>query len=206
MPSELSDSDSGPDNKHSDDIHEEALDVFEDETEASSNLDGDMSHASISSGSRSQQSSGKRDKLKREGKNKNSGSEIISSWQCPVCCREIEPNEKKLNAHIDFCLSRECIREMVQTTADDRVLYDRTGENRLPNGAVAELPRVKAGKGQKKIKENVTTKGNVGVKRGRSSSMENPLITPFLDGKALDPKGETEANLDMWIHKIQDRI
>jgi DNA polymerase kappa len=38
-------------------------------------------------------------------------------WDCPICSRPQAPSEKEFNAHIDLCLSRETIRDVVQETS-----------------------------------------------------------------------------------------
>ncbi|KAA8570097.1 hypothetical protein EYC84_002430 [Monilinia fructicola] len=38
-------------------------------------------------------------------------------WDCPVCQRPQVPNEKEFNEHIDLCLSRQTIRDVIQETS-----------------------------------------------------------------------------------------
>ncbi|KAG9189538.1 DNA polymerase kappa [Alternaria panax] len=38
-------------------------------------------------------------------------------WQCPVCSISQPPDDASFNAHIDFCLSKQTIREAVKSTA-----------------------------------------------------------------------------------------
>jgi DNA polymerase kappa len=38
-------------------------------------------------------------------------------WQCPVCSNPQPPDDASFNAHIDFCLSKQTIREVVKSTA-----------------------------------------------------------------------------------------
>ncbi|KAL3421374.1 impB/mucB/samB family protein [Phlyctema vagabunda] len=38
-------------------------------------------------------------------------------WDCPICLRPQAASEKEFNEHIDLCLSRQTIREVVQETA-----------------------------------------------------------------------------------------
>lgn len=38
-------------------------------------------------------------------------------WMCPICSLPQPPNDATFNAHIDFCLSRQTIKEAVQSTA-----------------------------------------------------------------------------------------
>ena len=41
-----------------------------------------------------------------------------SAWDCPVCGRPQEADDRVFNAHIDLCLSRGMIKEAVQATSD----------------------------------------------------------------------------------------
>lgn len=41
-------------------------------------------------------------------------------WDCPICGRPQEANERVFNDHIDLCLSRQTIRDVVQETAGER--------------------------------------------------------------------------------------
>lgn len=42
---------------------------------------------------------------------------IEEQWQCPICTLPQPPNDATFNAHIDFCLSKQTIKEVVQSTA-----------------------------------------------------------------------------------------
>jgi DNA polymerase kappa len=39
-------------------------------------------------------------------------------WDCPICSRPQSPDERSFNAHIDLCLSRQTIRDVVQETTN----------------------------------------------------------------------------------------
>ena len=41
------------------------------------------------------------------------------TWDCPICQRPQPADERALNEHIDSCLSKETIREVVKETVDD---------------------------------------------------------------------------------------
>ena len=41
-------------------------------------------------------------------------------WDCPVCLRAQSPNEKDFNEHMDLCLSRQTIRDVVQEATFDK--------------------------------------------------------------------------------------
>jgi DNA polymerase kappa len=38
-------------------------------------------------------------------------------WTCPICSLPQAPNDATFNAHIDFCLSKQTIKEAVKSTA-----------------------------------------------------------------------------------------
>ncbi|KAG9241915.1 DNA-directed polymeras-like protein kappa [Calycina marina] len=61
-------------------------------------------------------------------KRKHHGKEIVPNpkrteaieeewWDCPICSRPQTPDEKEFNEHIDLCLSRQTIRDVVQESA-----------------------------------------------------------------------------------------
>jgi DNA polymerase kappa len=42
-------------------------------------------------------------------------------WDCPICMRPQATDEKAFNEHIDLCLSRQTIRDVVQQTSDTSI-------------------------------------------------------------------------------------
>ncbi|KAJ5120994.1 DNA-repair protein UmuC-like N-terminal [Penicillium bovifimosum] len=40
-------------------------------------------------------------------------------WDCPICIRPQIADDRMFNEHVDFCLSRQTIRQVVQDTSDD---------------------------------------------------------------------------------------
>jgi DNA polymerase kappa len=40
-------------------------------------------------------------------------------WNCPICSRPQVAEDKAFNDHVDYCLSRETIKEAVQCTTDE---------------------------------------------------------------------------------------
>ena len=42
---------------------------------------------------------------------------LEAQWQCPICNMPQAPDDAAFNAHIDFCLSKETIKEVVKSTA-----------------------------------------------------------------------------------------
>lgn len=47
-------------------------------------------------------------------------------WDCPICLRPQATSEKEFNEHIDLCLSRQTIRDVVQETATPSLSRDMT--------------------------------------------------------------------------------
>lgn len=43
--------------------------------------------------------------------------EFTQHWTCPICSRPQVADDKKFNQHVDYCLSRETIKEAVQTSS-----------------------------------------------------------------------------------------
>jgi DNA polymerase kappa len=60
-------------------------------------------------------------------------------WDCPICMRPQAASEKEFNAHIDLCLSRETIRDVVQETAES-----------APRDQTLALPPAKKSRGREK--------------------------------------------------------
>jgi DNA polymerase kappa len=48
---------------------------------------------------------------------KDPETEITQHWTCPICSRPQVADDKKFNEHVDYCLSRETIKEAVQTSS-----------------------------------------------------------------------------------------
>jgi DNA polymerase kappa len=63
-----------------------------------------------------QETSRQRDTTRRSPK--NSEAEAGETWDCPICQRPQPANERALNEHIDTCLSKETIREVVKESVD----------------------------------------------------------------------------------------
>ena len=49
---------------------------------------------------------------KPETRSKDNVQELRPGWECPVCARPQEPDERLFNEHVDFCLSRGTIKEV----------------------------------------------------------------------------------------------
>ena len=48
----------------------------------------------------------------------NDDVDKVDWWDCPICSRPQSPDERSFNAHIDLCLSRQTIRDVVQETSN----------------------------------------------------------------------------------------
>ncbi|KAI9825829.1 MAG: hypothetical protein M1832_000769 [Thelocarpon impressellum] len=97
-----------------------------------------------------------------------------SVWSCPICLRPQVARDKEFNDHIDFCLSRQTIREAVKDTSsrtspgDSQILPE--GLNRASGGEgfgeIPARPRQAPEEGQPKA-DALTTAGGVKAKRRR---------------------------------------
>jgi len=45
-------------------------------------------------------------------------------WECPICARSLPADDAVFNQHVDFCLSRRTIREIVQESAGVTVVKE----------------------------------------------------------------------------------
>ncbi|CBX95091.1 similar to DNA-directed polymerase kappa [Plenodomus lingam JN3] len=52
-------------------------------------------------------------------------SEQQAQWQCPICMLPQPPDDASFNAHIDFCLSKQTIKEAVKETAPPSVVLEK---------------------------------------------------------------------------------
>ncbi|RDL31088.1 ImpB family protein [Venustampulla echinocandica] len=65
-------------------------------------------------------------------------------WDCPICMRRQAASEREFNEHIDLCLSRQTIRDVVQETANARVSEHTSINNkRIKSGS--EKGRARSG-------------------------------------------------------------
>ena len=51
---------------------------------------------------------------------KDSDASEAALWECPVCKRQLAAEDRSFNDHVDFCLSREVIRETARGISDTR--------------------------------------------------------------------------------------
>ncbi|KAK3072569.1 hypothetical protein LTR53_006567 [Teratosphaeriaceae sp. CCFEE 6253] len=61
--------------------------------------------------------------------------EVVTRWDCPICNVPQPAEERTFNGHVDGCLSRQTIKEIVQTTPE------------LPQGAKADPAKRKRSRG-----------------------------------------------------------
>jgi DNA polymerase kappa len=66
-------------------------------------------------------------------------------WTCPICTLPQPPNDTTFNAHIDFCLSRQTIKEAVKETAPSP-----GAPKPLPPHAKPSMPKKKGKRGRPK--------------------------------------------------------
>lgn len=69
--------------------------------------------------------------------------EMKEQWVCPICTLPQPPDDQTFNAHIDFCLSRQTIKEAVKSTAAEPPTP--TSRPQTPN-AGKSAPQKKSGK------------------------------------------------------------
>ncbi|OQE26943.1 hypothetical protein PENFLA_c006G01578 [Penicillium flavigenum] len=51
-------------------------------------------------------------------------------WDCPICTRPQVADDRTFNEHVDFCLSRQTIREVVQDTSEETTLIPNNSRKR----------------------------------------------------------------------------
>ncbi|KAJ5951614.1 DNA-repair protein UmuC-like N-terminal [Penicillium vulpinum] len=62
--------------------------------------------------------------------------EAVPMWDCPICTRPQIADDRKFNEHVDFCLSRQTIREVVQDTSEETILIPQNSRKRkMPSQA-----------------------------------------------------------------------
>ncbi|KAI9706692.1 MAG: hypothetical protein M1836_003702 [Candelina mexicana] len=49
-------------------------------------------------------------------------------WDCPICSRPVAANDKDFNDHIDYCLSKQTIKEAVKSTPSTSMKAPSTGD------------------------------------------------------------------------------
>jgi len=69
---------------------------------------------------------------------------MYQSWQCPICSKHMRLDEKGVNEHVDLCLSRQTIKEIVKTT--DEVPETKASSPTPANTAKRKRSQPSAGK------------------------------------------------------------
>lgn len=54
------------------------------------------------------------------------------TWSCPICLRPQPADDKAFNEHIDLCLSRQTIEEVVKATSTDETIPEMKRNNSVP--------------------------------------------------------------------------
>lgn len=82
-------------------------------------------------------------------------------WTCPICSLPQPPDDKTFNSHIDFCLSRQTIKEAVKSTVST---------TSVPNiqGPLAPRPLPTKSKGKRGRPKNETTSIDKGREKRRA--------------------------------------
>jgi DNA polymerase kappa len=71
-------------------------------------------------------------------------------WDCPICHRPQDPDEKSFNAHIDLCLSRQTIRDALQETSNLAAAVNTSNEEGRSTQAPAKKARHHHDRGREK--------------------------------------------------------
>ncbi|EUC35013.1 hypothetical protein COCCADRAFT_35462 [Bipolaris zeicola 26-R-13] len=74
------------------------------------------------------------EKLSQEQEQQDKEAAPNTQWQCPICNIPQPPDDASFNAHIDFCLSKQTIKEVVKSTAP----LPATGK---PSSAPKSMPK-----------------------------------------------------------------
>ncbi|KAF2202587.1 DNA/RNA polymerase [Delitschia confertaspora ATCC 74209] len=67
----------------------------------------------------SQEQQGSLPKIEKRKEGNKQEQEESEPWICPICSLPQPPDDKEFNSHIDFCLSRQTIKEAVKATVPD---------------------------------------------------------------------------------------
>lgn len=72
----------------------------------------------------------------------------VERWECPICSVPQQPDEKSFNTHIDGCLSRQAIKEIVSTEDASRSVSPATWQNMLIDSSSKGKRKRSDGNGQ----------------------------------------------------------
>ncbi|KAJ5355588.1 hypothetical protein N7517_010197 [Penicillium concentricum] len=56
-------------------------------------------------------------------------------WDCPICTRPQVADDRTFNEHVDFCLSRQTIREVAQDTEETSLIPHNSRKRKMPSQA-----------------------------------------------------------------------
>lgn len=65
--------------------------------------------------------------------------DVAAQWECPICGRPQSADDRVFNDHVDFCLSRETIREAVQGESNDSAPEPASKKRKASSQPVPEV-------------------------------------------------------------------
>lgn len=76
-------------------------------------------------------------------------------WSCPICTLPQPPNDASFNTHIDFCLSKQTIKEAVQATAPVTPKLEKQSSvsKAVPKKGKRGRPKTEAGESEERARE-----------------------------------------------------
>jgi DNA polymerase kappa len=66
---------------------------------------------------------------------------VEEQWQCPICTIPQPPDDASFNAHIDFCLSKQTIKEVVKSTAPPTLSKQPSVSKSIPKRGKRSRPK-----------------------------------------------------------------
>ncbi|KAF2476557.1 DNA polymerase kappa [Lindgomyces ingoldianus] len=81
-------------------------------------------------------------------------------WICPICSLPQSPDDSSFNSHIDFCLSRQTIKETIKATAPVSMISTSTNAKPRPSPALASSAKNKGKRGRPKNEAGSGSKDN----------------------------------------------
>ncbi|KAI8937509.1 hypothetical protein NX059_005227 [Plenodomus lindquistii] len=66
---------------------------------------------------------------------------VEEQWQCPICLLPQPPDDASFNAHIDFCLSKQTIKEVVKETAPTPPALEKQSTSTVAKAVKKELSK-----------------------------------------------------------------
>ncbi|KAL6712333.1 hypothetical protein ACN47E_000210 [Coniothyrium glycines] len=74
-------------------------------------------------------------------------------WNCPICTLPQPPNDATFNAHIDFCLSKQTIKEVVQSTAPPPLTKEPSVPRSIPKKPKRGRPKHEPASSEQQARE-----------------------------------------------------